>query len=141
MIFKGERINVLSSMISALEAKGLINSGCEAYLANIRDTRVNLKSEVEDLQIVREYKDVFSDELPRLPPIRDVEFTIELILRTSLISISPYRMAPAELRELKMQLQELLNKKFICPSVSPWGAPVLFVKKKDGNLRLCVDYR
>jgi len=60
---------------------------------------------------------------------------------TAPISIAPYRMAPTELRELKIQLQELLDKGFIHPSVSPWGAPVLFVKKKDGTLRLCIDYR
>ena len=70
-----------------------------------------------------------------------MEFTIDLILGTGLISIPPFRMAPAELRELKAQLEELLSKGFIRPSISPWGAPVLFVKKKDGSLRLCIDYR
>ena len=70
-----------------------------------------------------------------------MEFTIDLIPRTEPISIPPYRMAPAELRELKAQLEELLSKGFIRLSISPWGAPVLFVKKKDGSLRLCIDYR
>ena len=74
-----------------------------------------------------------------------MEFTIDLIPGTEPISIPPYRMAPAELRELKAQLEELLSKGFIRPSISPWGAPVLFVKKKiinkDGSLRLCIDYR
>ena len=82
-----------------------------------------------------------SQELPGLPPIREVEFSIEVIPGTTPISMAPYRMAPAELKELKTQLQELLDKGFIRPSVSPWGAPVLFVKKKDGSLRLCIDYR
>ena len=70
-----------------------------------------------------------------------MKFTIDLIPRTEPISIPPYRMAPVELRELKAQLEELLSKGFIRPSISPWGASVLFVKKKDGSLRLCIDYR
>ena len=70
-----------------------------------------------------------------------MDFTIDLIPRTEPISIPPYRMAPVELRELKAQLEDLLSKGFIRPSISPWGAPVLFVKKKDGSLRLCIDYR
>ena len=70
-----------------------------------------------------------------------MEFTIDLILGTEPISIPPYRISPLELREVKAQLEELLSKGFIRPSISPWGAPVLFVKKKDGSLRLCIDYR
>ena len=76
-----------------------------------------------------------------MPPVREVEFGIDLIPGTTLISTAPYRMAPVELKELKSQLQELTNKGFVRPSFSPWGAPVLFVKKKDGSMRLCVDYR
>ncbi|KAL4014562.1 hypothetical protein IC575_026769 [Cucumis melo] len=91
--------------------------------------------------VVRDYPDVFPEELPGLPPHREVEFAIELEPGTIPISRAPYRMAPAELKELKVQLQELLDKGFIRPSVSPWGAPVLFVKKKDGSMRLCIDYR
>ena len=84
----------------------------------------------------------FPNDIAGLPPEREVESTIDLIPRTEPISIPPYRMAPAELRELKAQLEELLSKGFIRPSISPWGAPVLFVnKKKNGSLRLCIDYR
>ena len=84
----------------------------------------------------------FPDDIAGLTPEREVEFTIDLIPGTEPISIPPYRMAPAELRELKAQLEELLSKGFIRPSISPWGAPVLFVKKKkNGSLRLCIDYR
>ena len=79
-------------------------------------------------------------EVPGLPPDREIEFSIELLPGTTPISKAPYRMAPPELAELKKQLQELLDKGLIRPSVSPWGAPVLFVKKKDGSLRLCIDY-
>ncbi|GJV26200.1 putative reverse transcriptase domain-containing protein [Tanacetum coccineum] len=85
--------------------------------------------------------EIFPNELPGLPPEREVEFTIELIPGTQPISKAPYRMAPVELKELKDQLQELLERGFIRPSVSPWGAPVLFVKKKDGSMSLCIDYR
>ena len=97
--------------------------------------------ELVDIPVVREFSDVFPDELPGLPPDRDMEFCIDLVPGTEPISKPPYRMAPVELEELKKQLQELLDKGFIRPSVSPWGAPVLFVKKKDGSLRLCIDYR
>ncbi|KAL4023009.1 hypothetical protein IC575_016756 [Cucumis melo] len=89
----------------------------------------------------KEFLDVFPDDLSGLPPDREIEFTIELLPGTAPISQAPYRMAPSELKELKMQLQELVDKGYIRPSVSPWGAPVLFVKKKDGTLRLCIDYR
>ncbi|PPZ33063.1 hypothetical protein C5P26_26915, partial [Escherichia coli] len=96
---------------------------------------------LSDIPTVRDFPEVFPEELPGLPPEREVEFAIETLPGTAPISIAPYRMAPTELRELKTQLQELLDKGFIRPSVSPWGAPVLFVKKKDGTLRLCIDYR
>ena len=88
-----------------------------------------------------EYVDVFLDELPGLPPQRVVDFDIELHPGTSPISMTPHRMTPVELRELRVQLQELLDKGFIRPSTSPWGALVLFAKKKDKTLRLCIDYR
>ena len=90
---------------------------------------------------VCEYEDVFPDELPRLPSQRVVDFGIELHPGTLPISMTPHRMAPVELWELKVQQQELLDKGFIRPSTSPWGAPVLFVKKNDKTLRLCIDYR
>ncbi|XP_058202900.1 uncharacterized protein LOC131317359 [Rhododendron vialii] len=91
--------------------------------------------------VVCNFPDVFPEELPGLPPEREVEFTIELLPGTTPISVPPYRFAPAELRELKVQLQELENLGFIRPSTSPWGAPALFAQKKDGSLRLCIDYR
>ena len=91
--------------------------------------------------MLQEFKDVFPDEIPGLPPSQDIDFTIELVPRAAPVSKAPYRMSTPEMLELKMQLQELLEKKYIRPSVSPWGAPVLFVKKKDGTLRLCIDYR
>ena len=92
-------------------------------------------------QVVCKYVDVFPDELPGLPPHRDVDFGIELHPGTLPISMTPHRMAPVELQELRVRLQELLDKGFIRPNISPRGAPVLFAKKKDKTLRLCIDYR
>ncbi|KAL0539541.1 hypothetical protein IC582_023756 [Cucumis melo] len=123
-----------------MKASKLLSQGTWGILTSVVDTRepeVSLSSK----PVVREYPDVFPDELPGLPPPREIDFTIELEPDTTPISRAPYRMAPAELKELKVQLEELLDKGFIRPSVSPWGAPVLFVKKKDGSLRLCIDYR
>jgi hypothetical protein len=102
---------------------------------------VTITSHLDEIPVVCEYPDVFLEELPGMPPDRDVEFVIELQPGTAPISKRPYRMPPKELAELKNQLQELLDKGYIRPSSSPWGCPALFVKKKDGSLRLCVDYR
>ncbi|GJY87325.1 putative nucleotidyltransferase, ribonuclease H [Tanacetum coccineum] len=110
------------------------------FLASIKDTSLD-GPHLESHPVVRNFPDVFLDELPGLPPEREVEFTIELIPGAQPISKAPYRMAPVELKELKDQLQELLERGFIRPSVSLWGTPVLFLKKKDGSMRLCIDYR
>jgi len=93
------------------------------------------------IPVVHEFEDVFPDEVPGLPPSREVEFSIDLVPGTGPMSMASYRMVPAELVELKSQIEELLGKQFIRPSTSPWGAPVLLVKKNDESLRLCVDYR
>ena len=104
------------------------------------DTRKEVLK-LDDIPIVREFLDVFPEELPGIPVDREIEFSIDLLPGTSPISKAPYRMAPIELKELKEQLQELLDKGYIRPSASPWGAPILFVRKKDGTMRLCIDYR
>jgi hypothetical protein len=91
--------------------------------------------------VIREFSDVFPDELPGMPPKRAIEFKIELQLGTAPIAKAPYKMSPVELADLKIQLQDLLDKGFIQPSLSPWGCPALFVPKKDKECRLCVDYR
>ena len=106
----------------------------------IRDVEAD-KGAVEKVPVVCEFPDIFPEELPGLPPDREIEFCIDIVPGTDPISMPPYRMAPAELKELNEQLKELLDKGFIRRSSSPWGAPVLFVKKKDGSLRLCIDYR
>ena len=140
VVFCGERHVVPSCLISAVTVFRMINEGCQAYLAHIID-RTHTVEGVNDIPVVNEFPDVFPEDLPGLPPDRETEFEIEVTPGVAPISIPPYRMAPLELQELKKQLQELLDKGFIRPSVSPWGAPVLFVKKKDGTLRLCIDYR
>jgi hypothetical protein len=95
---------------------------------------------LKDISIVCEYPDVFPDDLPGIPPDRDIKFIIELQPGTAPISKRSYRMPPNELADLKIQLQDLLDKGFIRPSASPWDCPALFIKKKDNSLRLCVDY-
>ena len=99
------------------------------------------RKELANLPIARDFPDVFSDEFSRVPPYREIDFSIDLLPSTQPISKTPYRMAANELKELKVQLQDLLEKGFIRPSASPWGAPVLFVLKKDGSMSLYIDYR
>jgi hypothetical protein len=122
---QGERIEVNVSMRATTEA--MVNQLEEKSLEHIR--------------IVCEYPDVFPEQILGMPPDRDIEFSIELLPRTAPISKIAYRMDVKDLIELKKQIEELLEKGFICPSSSPWGAPVLFVNKKDGSRRMCVDYR
>ena len=138
--FRGIRRELSSSMISAMTAQRMLRKGCHGYLAYVVETGKE-GTLVDEILVVREFSNVFPYDISGLPPDREVEFTIDLIPGIEPISIPPYRMALAELRELKAQLEELLSKGFIWPSISPWGAPVLFVKKKDGSLRLCIDYR
>jgi hypothetical protein len=96
---------------------------------------------IEEIPVVREFPDVFPDDLPGMPPERDIEFKIELQPGTAPITKSPYKMTWDELAKLKIQLKDLLDKGYIYPSSSPWGCPALFVMKKDKELCLCVDYR
>ena len=95
----------------------------------------------KNMVVVQEFVDVFPDEILGLPPKREIEFAIDLIPGAGLMSITPYRKAPTELAKLKKQLEDLLEKQFIRPSVSSWGAPVLLIKKKYGSSRLCIHYR
>ena len=138
--FNGIRRELSSNMISAMVAQRMLRKGCQGYLAYVVETEKE-GTMVDEIPVVREFLDLFPDDIAGLPPKREVEFTIDLIPGSEPISIPPYRMAPAELRELKAQLEELLSKGFIRPSISPWGAPVLLVKKKDGSLLLCIYNR
>ncbi|KAA3473691.1 DNA/RNA polymerases superfamily protein [Gossypium australe] len=136
----GVRRDYLSNVMSALKAEKMVKKGCLAFLMFVSALDAK-EAAVGEVRTMKEFVDVFPEELPGLPPDREVEFGIELLPGTAPVSIAPYRMAPKELVELKAQIQELLDRGFIRPSVSPWGAPVLFVKKKDGSMRMCIDYR
>ena len=120
-----------------------LRQGCQGYLASLVGGTEGEKVDVNptSVRVFSEYLDVFPNDLSGLPPMRNSEFVIDVLPRTTPISKAPYRMTPAELQELKIQFKEMLDKGFIRLSVSPWGAPELFVKKKDGTLRLCIDYR
>ncbi|XP_075478846.1 uncharacterized protein LOC142519700 [Primulina tabacum] len=111
------------------------------FLAAVIDVNTEMTRKLNEIEVVRDFPDVFADDVPGLPPDHEVEFVIDVVPGTAPISKAPYRMAPTEMKELKNQLKDLLDKGFIRPSSSPWGAPVLFAKKKYGSLRLCIDYR
>ncbi|GKF37788.1 putative reverse transcriptase domain-containing protein, partial [Tanacetum coccineum] len=96
---------------------------------------------LEDVSIVQDFPKVFPEDFPGLPPTRQVEFQIDLVPGAAPVARAPYRLAPSEMKELSEQLKELSDKGFIRPSSLPWGAPVLFVKKKDGSFRMCIDYQ
>ena len=132
LVWEGDYTSNPVRIVSFLHAKKMISKGCLAFLAHLKEDTTQVPS-IESVSVVCEFLDVFPADLPGMPPDRDIDFCIDLEPGTRPISIPPYRMAPAELRELKAQLQELLSKGFIRPSASPWGAPVLFVKKKDGS--------
>ncbi|GJY15758.1 putative reverse transcriptase domain-containing protein [Tanacetum coccineum] len=132
------------AVISYSKAQEYMAKGCQVFLAQISAKKEEDKSErkqIEDVPIVRDFPEVFPEDLPGLPPARPVEFQIDLVPGAAPVARAPYRLAPSEMKELSEQLQELSDKGFIRPSSSPWGAPVLFVKKKDGSFRMCIDYR
>ena len=122
-----------------MKAPKLLGKGCNGFLCHVVKTE-DAESSLEDIPVVREFSDVFFDEIPGMPPLREVKFCIDLIPGVTPISRTPYQTAPTELKELKTQLEELLQKGYIRPSISLWGTSVLLVKKKDGTLRLCIDY-
>ncbi|GKB79042.1 putative reverse transcriptase domain-containing protein [Tanacetum coccineum] len=118
--------------------------GCHVFLAHVTIKETEDKSKkkrLKDAPIVQNFPEVFPEDLPGLSLTRQVEFQIDLIPGVAPVAWAPYRLAPSEMKELSDQLQELSDKGFIRPSSSPWGAPVLFVKKKDGSFRMCIDYR
>ncbi|KAJ0848625.1 putative nucleotidyltransferase, Ribonuclease H [Helianthus annuus] len=137
---QGNKSGAVVGIISFLKAQKCLRKGHTAILALVIDATTKDKR-LEDIPVVRDFPQVFPEDLPGLPPHRQVEFQIELAPGAAPIARAPYRLALLELEELSKQLQELLDKGFIRPSSSPWGAPVLFVKKKDGTFRMCIDYR
>nr|GFA23300.1 putative reverse transcriptase domain-containing protein [Tanacetum cinerariifolium] len=139
-IGRESRLTVIScSKVQEYRAKG-----CHVFLAQISATKEDDKPErkqIKNVPIIQDFPEVFPEDLPGLPPARPVEFHINLIPGAAPMARAPYRLAPSEMKELSEQLQELSDKGFIRPSSSPWGASVLFVKKKDGSFRMCIDYR
>ncbi|GJY12589.1 putative reverse transcriptase domain-containing protein [Tanacetum coccineum] len=132
------------NIISCTKTQKYLLKGHHVFLAHVTTKETEDKSgekRLEDVPIVRDFPEVFPEELPGLPPTRQVEFQIDLMPGAAPVARAPYRLAPSEMKELSEQLQELSNKGFIRPSSSPWGALVLFVKKKDGSFRMCIDYQ
>ncbi|GKB21136.1 putative reverse transcriptase domain-containing protein [Tanacetum coccineum] len=136
----GSKLNI----ISCTKTQKYIQKGCQVYLAQVTSKKAKDKSEekrLEDVPIIREFSKVFLDDMPGLPPARQVEFQIDFVPGVAPVARTPYRLAPAELQELSTMLQELFDRGFIRPRSSPWGAPILFVNKKDGSFWMCIDYR
>ncbi|GJS08427.1 putative reverse transcriptase domain-containing protein [Tanacetum coccineum] len=128
-------------------AKKIVRIPSESEILIVRGDGCRLKTSQKknrldgSVPIVKDFPEVFPEDLPGLPPTRQVEFQIDLVPGAAPVARAPYRLAPSEMKELSEQLKELSDKGFIRPSSSPWGAPVLFVKKKDGSFRMCIDYR
>ena len=126
--------------ISSLQLKKCYIRGCQIFVAHMEETPKVKVPSLEDYEVLKEFEGVLR-EVPGLSPKRDIDFSINLMSREAPASNTTYRMSTPKLKELQMQLEEILKKGYIHPSVSPWGAPVLFVKKKDGTLILCIDFR
>ncbi|GKC62242.1 putative reverse transcriptase domain-containing protein [Tanacetum coccineum] len=148
LIIRGDRSNqgngTRLNIISCTKMQKYMLKGCPIFLAHVTTKEIKDKSEkkrLEDVPIVQNFPEVFPEDLLGLLPTRQVEFQIDLIPGDAPVARAPYRLAPSEMKELSEQLKELSDKGFIRPSSSPWGAPVLFVKKKDGSFRMCIDYR
>ncbi|GJZ88121.1 putative reverse transcriptase domain-containing protein [Tanacetum coccineum] len=148
LIIRGDGSNQGSetrlNIISCTRTQKYMLKGCQVFLAHVTTKEAEDKSEekrLEDVPILRDFPEVFPEDLPGLPPTRQVEFRIDLVPGAAPVARAPYRLAPSEMKELSEQLKELSDKGFIRPSSSPWGAPVLFVKKKDGSFWMCIDYR
>jgi hypothetical protein len=139
-VIVGRNQGVSLRFVSSLQLQKSMRKGCKLY-AILALNEKGVEEGLEHLPVVKEFADVFPEELPGMPPERELEFTIDLKPGTEPIARMPYRMSTPELQELKMQLKELLDLGLIRPSVSPWGAPVIFIRKKDRLSRLCIDYR
>ncbi|GJT35754.1 hypothetical protein Tco_0926173 [Tanacetum coccineum] len=140
LVVKGDSNSSRLKVISYIKARKYIKRGCHLFLAHVIEKEKSKKC-LKDVPVIHDFPEVFFDDLPGLPPPRQVEFKINLVPGVAPVARAPYRLAPSEMKELSEQLKELLEKGFIRPSSSPWGAPILFVKKKDGLFRMCIDYR
>lgn len=139
LVVQGDRSKSRFGIISFIRMVKYINDGCQLFMVQITEDKSE-KKRLEDVPVVKDFPEVFPEDLPSLPPVRQVEFRIDLVPGAAPVAKAPYRLAPCKMQELSEQLKELSDKGFIRPSSSPWGAPVLFVKKKDGSFRMCIDY-
>nr|GFB58263.1 putative reverse transcriptase domain-containing protein [Tanacetum cinerariifolium] len=139
LVVKGDRGASRLKVISCIKARKFIEIGSQLFMAHVTEKEQQEK-QIEDVPVIRDFPEVFLDDFSGLPPPRQVEFRIDLVPGTAPVARAPYRLAPSEMKKLEKPLQELSEKGFIHPSSSPWGASVLFVKKKDGSFRLCIDY-
>ncbi|XP_075486330.1 uncharacterized protein LOC142525933 [Primulina tabacum] len=140
-VFEAARHQQMPHVISCMCERKLMRRGCLAFLASIVSVTEQDSQRLEDIDVVREFPGVFPDHVAGISPNREEDISIELMPGTVLISKVSYWLAPTEMKELKYHIQDLLDKGFIRPSFSPWGTLVLFVKKMDGSMRLCNDYR
>ncbi|KAK9070770.1 hypothetical protein SSX86_011172 [Deinandra increscens subsp. villosa] len=140
LVIYGETPSKGLKLMSCTKARKYLRKNYVAFLAHIVETDAKEKK-IQDIPIARYFPEVFPEDVFGLPPIRQIDFRIDLVPGATPVAKSPYRLAPSEMQELSNQLQELSEKGFVRPSSSPWGAPVLFVKKKDGSFRMCIDYR
>nr|GEZ83428.1 reverse transcriptase domain-containing protein [Tanacetum cinerariifolium] len=140
LVVKGDDCVSRLKVVSCMKVKKYVDRGSYFFVAQVIE-KEPIERCLEDVPVIFKFLDVFPEDLPGLPPPRQVEFKIELVPRAALVARAPYQLAPSEMKELAKQLQELSDKGFIRPSSSPWGAPVLFVKKKDGSFHMCIDYR
>ena len=138
LLVQGEKANLKLELISCMKVRKYLRKGYQAIIAHVTERQPE-ERKLEDIPVVRDYPEVFPKELPGLLPERLVTFWIYLVPGATPVARAPYRLAPSEMQELSNQLQELLDNGLIRRSLSPWGAPVLFVKKKDGSFRMCID--
>lgn len=132
LVVQGDKPGRELKIVSTIKMRKYLKKECHAFLAHVVEKKSKEKH-IQDIPVIRDHPEVFPEDLPGLPPPRQVEFQIDLIPGAAPVAKAPYRLAPAEMHELSEKLLELLRKGLIRPSSSPWGAPVLFVKKKDGS--------
>jgi hypothetical protein len=137
---QGIRRVVVVREITAMQLKKSFRKGCQIFASHMEEATKDKVASIEDHPVLRDFGDIFR-QIPEFPPKINIDFSIDLVPGVAPMSKTSYIMGTPELKELHMQLEELLKKGYIRPSVSPWGALVLFVKNKDGTLRLCIDFR
>ncbi|GJZ66676.1 putative reverse transcriptase domain-containing protein [Tanacetum coccineum] len=140
LIVEGDKGRSRLKIILCIKARKYVEQGCHLFLAHVTKKKLKEK-QMEDVPVIHDFPEMFPEELLGLPPPRQIEFQIDLVLGAAPVACALYRLAPFKMKELSVQLQELLEKGFIHSSSSPWGAPVLFMKKKYGSFRICIDYR